>query len=324
MTSARTALITGVLGQDGSYLAESLRTRGYRVTGTTHRDGPIDDSSTVRLSLSDDRQIEDIVRRGQFDEIYNLAARASSAQLFDDPLRTAEINGLAAVRFLAAVGKYSPHTRFCQASTSEIFGSNALSLQDEDSPRRPTNAYGAAKVFADNMVNAYRVTYELFACSAILFSHESRRRPVHFVVRKVCRAAAAVSLGVVEPLRLDNVDAVRDWGFAPDYVEAMRLMLQAEQPRDYVVATGEAHSVRELCEAAFGHVGAEWQDHVEVDGIKDRQSVPRIGNANRIKTDLGWRSTISFEQMVARMVDADRALLAREDSMREGKDVQSD
>lgn len=321
MSSGRTALITGVSGQDGSYLAEALRARGFQVTGTTHRKDLADASSTVYLSLSDDRQIEDLVKHGQFDEIYNLAARASSAQLFDDPLSTADINGLAVIRFLQAVNKYSPQTRFCQASTSEIFGANTTSPYVEDSPRQPINAYAAAKAFADHMVQAYRTSHGLFACSAILFSHESPRRSTQFVVRKVCRAAAAVSLGIPHTLTLHNLDAVRDWGFAPDYVEAMRLMLQAERPRDYVVATGEAHSVRDLCEMAFGYVGVQWQDHVEVDSVEDRHSVRRIGNAARIENDLGWRPSISFDKMVARVVDADRTVLADEDSILQSNDA---
>lgn len=321
MSSARTALITGVSGQDGSYLAEALRARGYHVTGTTHRKDIADASSTAYLSLSDNRKIGEVVKRGQFDEIYNLAARAAGAQLFDDPLSTADINGLAVTRFLDAVKEHSPQTRFCQASTSEIFRANATSPYVEDSPRQPINAYGAAKAFADSMVYAYRTTYGLFVCSAILFSHESPRRSIDYVVRKVCRAAAAVSLGITHTLKLHNLDAVRDWGFAPDYVEAMRLMLQAEKPRDYVVATGEAHSVLDLCEVAFGHVNAQWQEHVEIHGVEDRHSVGRIGNAARIENDLGWRPTISFEQMVAKVVDADRVLLTHEDPIFQSNDV---
>ena len=320
MSTVRTALITGVGGQDGSYLAESLFARGYEVTGTTHRKDSVA-GTTEHLSLSDSRQIEDIVKRGRFDEIYNLAARASSAQLFDDPTETADINGLAAVRFLEAVKRHSPQTRFCQASTSEVFGANTAWPYKEDSERLPINAYGAAKVFADNMVQAYRTSYGLFACSAILFSHESPRRSTHFVVRKVCRGAAAVALGIKQTLTLQNPDAVRDWGFAPDYVEAMRLMLQAEAPRDYVVSTGETHSVSELCEVAFGHVGINWEDHVEFGSVEDRHSVPQVGDAARIENDLGWRPTISFEQMVGVVVDADLALLARDNSTSENNDA---
>jgi len=304
------ALITGVGGQDGWYLARRLLDLGYQVIGTTSRR---DAGSTIAIGdrqvplihvdMSSTSSIEDALRTHLPDELYNLGCRSSSAQLFDDPLATADINGVAVVRFLEAIHHHSPQTRFCQASSAEVFQGATTSPQDETTAKAPLNAYGAAKAFADHMVAAYR-THGVFACSAILYPHESLRRPLHYLVRKVTHAAAQEQQVVV-----GDLTAVRDWGYAPDYVEAMRLMLQAAEPRDYVVATGEAHTVADVCETAFAHAGLDWRSHVVVDDKLKRnpETVRRIGNPARARADLGWAPSLNFTEMIGHLVDSDRA-----------------
>jgi len=313
----RRALITGVTGQDGWYLARRLIELGYDVKGTTHRaDSPawVDVEGTrvplLHADLTSLEQIEDLVRDLLPDEIYNLAARASSAQLFDDPLATIEVNGVAVARMLEAIRLHSPTTRFCQASSSEIFAGVTSSPQDESTPRLPTSAYGAAKALADHLVRAYRVTRGLFACSAVLYPHESPRRSPHFLMRKVARAAARVRAGHEGELKLGDLAAVRDWGYASDYVEAMRRMLQREEPRDYVVATGKAHSVADVCKTAFTHLGLDWRDYVAVDPelVRPTENI-RIGNADLARIDLAWSPSLGFEELVAMLVDAERTTL---------------
>jgi GDPmannose 4,6-dehydratase len=315
VTRASTALITGISGQDGWHLARRLLELGARVTGTTHRPdaaGSIEIAGTpvpvIALDLGDMAQVEAAIQAQRPDEIYNFAARASSSQLFDDPIATAEINGVAVGRLLEAIRRHSPHTKLCQASSSEVFAGATTSPQDEATPRQPLSAYGAAKAFADHLVAAYRSTHGLFACSAILFPHESPRRPVHFLSRKVAQAAARVRAGLQDSVTLGDLDAVRDWGFAPDYVEAMRRMLQAPAPRDYVIATGERHTVGDVCAIAFGHLGLDWRAHVTVDDKLKRgpDAVLRIGNPARARADLDWHPTVSFAEMIEQMVDADR------------------
>jgi GDPmannose 4,6-dehydratase len=317
--SAPVALITGIRGQDGWYLAQRLLGLGYRVVGTTHdaahagaiaidgRDVPV-----IAVDLGDAAQIDDAIRRCAPDEVYNFAARASSAQLFDDPLATAEINGVAVARLLEAIQRHRPAARFCQASSSEVFAGAAVSPQDESCARLPINAYGAAKAFADHLVAAYRRNSRLFACSAILYPHESPRRPVHFLVRKVARAAAAIAAGQDHALALGDLGAVRDWGYAPDVVEAMRRMLQQSAPRDYVIATGEPHTVRDVCEAAFGRVGLDWRRHVAVDErlVRAPDDVIRVGDPGRARAELNWAPSLTFREMIGHIVDCDRRLLA--------------
>jgi len=310
-------LITGVAGQDGWYLAKRLLALGHSVVGTTHRGGvaSLDVAGTpvpvLQLDLRDGPQIRELVRLERPAAVFNLAARASSAQLFDEPIATAEINGMSIAHWLEAIRQDSPQTRFCQASSSEIFVGALSSPQDETTALRPQSAYGAAKAYADHLVNAYRSTHGLFACSAVLFSHESPRRPSHFLMRKVARAAAAIGRGRDERLKLGDLDATRDWGYAADYVEAMRRMLAADQPRDFVIATGEVHSVRQVCEVAFAHVGLDWRRHVESDEQLKRptENVLRVGNASRAKAELGWTPSCTFEQLVTMLVDADVAAL---------------
>jgi GDPmannose 4,6-dehydratase len=312
---ARLALITGISGQDGWFLSRRLLALGQRVIGTSHRpDSPSTleiDGRTIRIvpiDLGDMRSIDDVIRVHRPDDVYNLAARASSAQLFDDPLATADINGVAVARWLEAIRQHSPGTRFCQASSGEVFAGATASPQDEQTPRRPCNAYGAAKAFADHLVAAYRATHGLFACSAILYPHESPRRPPHFLVRKVAQAAARIAAGAQHTLALGDLSAVRDWGYAADYVEAMRLMLAAPRASDYVIASGVAHTVGEVCEVAFAHVGLDWRHHVVVDDQLKRSpdAVRRVGNPARARAELGWRSTLDFAQLIGHLVDADR------------------
>lgn len=311
-------LITGIGGQDGWYLAKRLLELGREVVGTTHRlDAPrsIDVQGTQvpvePLNSLDLSSIRELLRRRRPAAVFNFAARASSAQLFDDPLATAEVNGMSVARWLDAIHRESPATRFCQASSSEIFAGAASSPQDETTAARPLSAYGAAKAYADHLVAAYRSTHSLFACSAVLYSHESPRRPAHFLMRKVAHAAARISLGLEQRVTLGDLSAQRDWGYAPDYVEAMRLMLVGDTPRDYVIASGQAHAVSEVCELAFAHVGLDWQKHVEASESLKRQQEPvvRVGNAARARAELGWAPSCSFELLVELLVDSDRTLL---------------
>ncbi len=314
-----TAVITGISGQDGTYLAERLLGLGYTVIGTTHRRdaaGELDAGGVrvplVAVDLGSAAALDDLLRAHQPDELYNLAARASSAQLFDDPLATADINGVAVARLLEAIRRHSPRTRFCQASSSEVFAGATTSPQDEHTPRAPLNAYGAAKAFADHLVAAYRHGHGIFACSAILYPHESPRRPPHFLVRKVAQAAARAAAGLPGKVALGDLAAVRDWGHAADTVEAMRRMLAAAVPRDYVIATGVPHTVGDVCTAAFAHVGLDWRDHVAVDEqlVRPAESVRRVGNPARAGAELGWVPTLDFAQLIGSLVDADRLLLS--------------
>ena len=316
------ALITGINGQDGSYLAELLLDRGYRVLGLM-RQGAEErtqriDHLKARIDLVTGSLLnEDFLRRTiadyRPDEIYNLAARASSRQLFVDPVLTGDFNGLAVARILEAIRTMCPSARFCQASSSEMFGDASEAPQSESTPFRPRNPYGVAKLFAHGMVRSYREHFGVFACSSILFNHESPRRGSDFVTRKITTGVARIKCGLASSLELGDLDAVRDWGYAADYMHAMWKMLQAESADDYVVATGESHSVREFCEVAFKHVGLDYRDHVRIDPLARRapEAVPRIGDARKASRALGWRPTVSFEELVRMMVDADLAVLTR-------------
>jgi len=314
----KVALITGASGQDGSYLTELLAEKGYEVLGTTHRPDMRRtarlagrETPLVHLDLTDSRQIRVLIERVQPDEVYNLAARSSSAQLFDDPVATAEINGVAVVRLLDAIRHACPKARFCQASSSEVFGKATQVPQDETTPLRPRNAYGAAKVFAQNMVEAYRERFGLFACSAILFNHESPRRGPEYVTRKVSRAAARIASGQSEALTLGDLESRRDWGYAGDYVRAMWLMLQQAEAADYVIATGESHTVRELCDVAFARVGLDFRAHIGLEPGLSRgaESVELRGDYSKAARCLGWRPSVTFSELVKMMVDADCRLL---------------
>lgn len=312
----RSALITGVNGQDGSYLAEFLLGRGYQVVGLVREDAGDrlariqhirSQVEIVPGSLLDDAQLRRLLEQHRPDEVYNFAARASSSQLLTDPTLTAEYNGLAVVRLLEAIRTVNPGIRFCQASSSEMFGTVAESPQNELTPFRPRNPYGVAKLFAHGMVGTYRENFGVFGCSAILFNHESPRRGPEFVTRKISMSVARIRAGLTRSLSLGALDVTRDWGFAGDYVRAMWQMLQAEVADDYVVATGASHSVREFCELAFDHVGLDYRAYVQTDPRARRapESMRFVGDAGKARRVLGWEPSMSFEQLVTTMVDAD-------------------
>lgn len=312
----RRALVTGINGQDGSYLAELLLERGYEVIGLVREDagdrlGRIQhirsQLEVIEGSLLDDALLRRVLAGCRPHEIYNFAARASSSQLLTDPTLTAEYNGLAVVRLLEAIRAVDPGIRFCQASSSEMFGTATQSPQNELTPFRPRNPYGVAKLFAHGMVGTYRENFGVFGCSAILFNHESPRRGPEFVTRKITMGVARIRTGLTRSLPLGDLDVTRDWGFAGDYVRAMWQMLQAEVADDYVVATGVSHSVREFCDLAFGYVGLDYRAYVQTDPGARRapESMPFVGDAGKARRELGWQPSMSFERLVRTMVDAD-------------------
>jgi GDPmannose 4,6-dehydratase len=311
-----TALVTGVSGQDGGYLAERLVTEGVTVHAlSVPGDETVDGVHTHVGDVADVAATRALLMELAPDEVYNLAAVSSVAQSWADPERTARVNGLAAAGLLGSAYELQERTgravRFVQASSAEMFGEPAWSPQDEDTPLRPVSPYGAAKAFAHLMVNVYRER-GLHAVSLVLYNHESPRRPAQFVTRKITSTAAAIAAGRASTLSLGNLAATRDWGWAPDFVDAMVRSARAAVPRDYVVATGESHSVEEFVAAAFRCVGIEdWSTYVAVDPALFRpvDAKALVGNPALIKRDLGWSPTVGFEEVVARMVEADRALL---------------
>jgi GDPmannose 4,6-dehydratase len=316
------ALITGITGQDGSYLAELLLEKGYEVHGVVRR------SSTERFEriehlreritlhqgdLLDQRSLVDALRAARPQEIYNLAAMSFVAVSWIQPTLTAEFTGVGVTRMLEAMREVCPQARFYQASSSEMFGKVREVPQTEQTPFYPRSPYGVAKAYGHFITVNYRESYGLHATSGILFNHESPRRGLEFVTRKITWHAAAIKLGLVEKLHLGNLDAERDWGYAKDYVEAMWLMLQREQPEDYVIATGKAHSVRECLEVAFDQAGLEIDERVVLDdSLKRPAEVDHlIGDPGKARRDLGWEPRTSFEQLIRLMVDADHKLLSR-------------
>jgi GDPmannose 4,6-dehydratase len=309
------ALITGVNGQDGSYLAEFLLLKGYRVVGTTpDRNAgnelflPVREKiEIVATDLLDQGLMEDILREYKPDEVYNLAARASSSELWTQPVLTGEVNALAVARLLQAIRAIDHRMRFIQASSSEIFGNTTEVPQTEATTIHPRNPYGVAKAYGHWTTAIYREHEGMFACSCILYNHESPRRGLEFVTRKISHTVARISLGLATELRLGNLDAKRDWGFAGDYVRAMWLILQQPTPDDYIVATGETHSVREFCEIAFSHVGLNYQDYVVQDPQNFRlaETGLLVGNPAKAKRLLGWKPTVTFPALVRMMVEAD-------------------
>lgn len=313
-------IITGITGQDGSYLAEQLLARGYRVIAgvrdVRHAQAKLAPELSGRVELvqwdmlSQETMMEVLV---QFKptELYNLAAFSSGAGMFDDPVNTCNVNGLAVTRILEAIREVDPTIRFCQASSREVFGEAMESPQTENTIHLPRSPYGSAKAYADSMVKIYRQHYGIFACSAILYNHESPRRGPGFVTRKITSGAAKIKLGIANKLCLGNLDTMRDWGFAGDYVHAMWLMLQQQQPDDYVVATGTAHSVREFCEIAFGYLGLDYRDYVRSDPNSYRVSEPMllVGDATRARQLLNWEPKTTFHELVTMMVESDLQLL---------------
>lgn len=314
------ALITGITGQDGSYLAELLLNKGYEVTGMVRRSSTVnferiahiqDQVRLVPGDLLDEVSMIEILRSHKPDEVYNLAAQSFVQTSFNQPVLTGEITALGVTRLLDAIRLVDPEIRFYQASSSEMFGKVRDVPQTETTPFYPRSPYGVAKVYGHWITVNYRESYNLHASSGILFNHESPRRGMEFVTRKISHAVAQIKLGQINELRLGNLDAKRDWGFAADYVDAMWRMLQQDEPNDYVICTGETHSVREFCEHAFAHVGLHWQDHVVIDESFMRPSEVDllVGDAKRAHNDLDWQPTTSFGSLVRLMVDADLDLL---------------
>lgn len=312
----RTALITGITGQDGGYLAQFLHARGYRVVGVIRRTtsnardrlpADVRDLELVSADLLDQGSMFTVVDQVQPDEIYNLAAQTFVPASWQQPLLTAEVTGLGLARLLEAVRLLRPTARVFQASSSEMFGLATHSPQNEDTPFHPRSPYGTSKLFAHWIAANYRESYGLFVSAGIMFNHESPRRGTEFVTRKISRAAARIALGLESTLALGNLDARRDWGYAPDFVMAMHAMLQTSEPHDLVLATGESHSVREFCEMAFSLVDLEWQHHVNVDATLFRSAEVEalVGDASRAATLLGWRPTVTFRDLVLEMVEAD-------------------
>jgi len=315
------ALITGITGQDGTYLSELLLTMGYSLVGLG-RD--IDKPGEFRASAidaqvqllewnpHDQEQITRLIKEHRPDEIYNLAAYSSGEGMFEDPVELGEVNALAVVRLLEAIRESSCDIRFCQASSREIFGEAIESPQHEGTARNPRSPYGAAKLYADNMIKMYRQRYDIYCCSAILYNHESPRRALNFVTRKISHAAASIKMGLSRELYLGNLDSERDWGFAGDFARGMWLMLQQDQPDDFLFATGKSHTVRELCDTAFGAVGLDYREYVRRDEAAFRQEEPAIlvGCANKAATELDWKPTVEFEELVKMMVDEDLKLLS--------------
>ena len=314
------ALITGVTGQDGSYLAELLLEKGYEVLGMVRRSSTVNFERIAHLQdkitfvpgdLLDEISMIHILQEHRPQEVYNLAAQSFVQTSFGQPVLTGETTALGVTRLLDAIRLVDPEIRFYQASSSEMFGKVHEVPQTETTPFHPRSPYGAAKVYGHWITLNYRESYGLHATSGILFNHESPRRGLEFVTRKISHTVAQIKLGLVDELRLGNLDAQRDWGFAGDYVEAMWLMLQREIPEDFVICTGQTHSVREFCEVAFGHAGLNWEEHVVVDETFFRPAEVDllVGDATKAEEMLGWKPETSFESLVTMMVDADIDLL---------------
>lgn len=334
MSERRRALVTGITGQDGSYLAELLLAKGYEVHGIVRRASSPNTGRIEHLmndqpeiaglqlhygDLSDGGGLTGLVLEIEPDEIYNLAAQSHVRVSFDKPLYTMDITGVGALRVLEAARQLGrrKEVRVYQASSSEMFGAAPEFPQNESTPFRPQSPYACAKVYAYYQTINYREAYDLFACNGILFNHESPRRGETFVTRKITRAVGRIREGFQEKLYLGNLDSKRDWGFAKDYVEAMWLMLQQEEPDDFVIATGQSHCIRECLELAFGHAGLNWEDYVEIDPRYFRPTDVSIlqGDCSKARKQLGWEPRTSFEELIRLMVDSDCQLAARERAM---------
>jgi GDPmannose 4,6-dehydratase len=316
-----TALITGITGQDGSYLAEHLLGKGYRVFGVVRRTSHhsyeriehlLDRIEIVAADLLDQHSLTVVLQETQPDEVYNLAAQSYVPTSWTQPVLTGEFTALGVTRILEAIRLAHPSAKFYQASSSEMFGKVRESPQSETTPFYPRSPYGVAKVYAHWITVNYRESYGLHAVSGILFNHESPRRGIEFVTRKVTDGVARIKLGLATELRLGNLDAKRDWGFAGDYVDAMWRMLQQAAPRDFVVGTGVGHSVRELVEIAFEHVGLDWQKYVAVDPkfLRPAEVDVLLADPRKARTDLGWSPSVPFDRLVRMMVDADLGRLS--------------
>jgi GDPmannose 4,6-dehydratase len=312
----KTAVITGVTGQDGSYLAELLLEKGYEVIGVVRRTSHdsyerighlLDRVHVVAADLLDQHSLTMVIRDAKPDEVYNLAAQSFVPTSWNQPVLTGEFTALGVTRLLEAIRLAHPEARFYQASSSEMFGKAVETPQRETTPFYPRSPYGVAKVYGHWITVNYRESYGMYAVSGILFNHESPRRGLEFVTRKISDAVARIKLGKATELRLGTLDSARDWGFAGDYVEAMWRMLQQQKPDDYVVGTGAKHTVREFCTAAFGHVGLDWKKYVKIDPrfVRPAEVDVLLADASRAHQELGWKPEVQFEQLVHMMVDAD-------------------
>ena len=319
MSNRKTALITGITGQDGSYLAELLLEKGYDVYSMVRRSSVEkydriehikDKIELIQGDLLDELSLMTVLKKVKPTELYNLAAMSFVPTSWEQPVLTAEFTGVGVVKVLEAIRNVDPSIRFYQASSSEMFGKVREVPQSELTPFYPRSPYGVAKVYGHYITVNYRESYNLFACSGILFNHESPRRGYEFVTRKVTNAVAKIKHGLQDKLFMGNLDSKRDWGFSGDYVEAMWLMLQQPKPDDYVIATGETHTVRELVEVAFSHVGLNWEDYVEIDPkfIRPAEVDLLIGDPSKAKKVLGWKPKVNFEGLVKMMVDSDMAI----------------
>jgi len=327
---ARTALITGITGQDGSFLTELLLSKGYKVYGIIRRsssfntdridhlyEDPHEADARLRLlygDLNDSSSLNTILRQVQPDEIYNLGAQSHVRVSFDIPEYTGEVTGLGAVRLLEAIRETGIQPKFYQASSSELYGKVAETPQTETTRFHPRSPYACAKAYAYHITVNYRESYGMFACNGILFNHESERRGETFVSRKITRAATRIKQGLQEKLYIGNLDARRDWGYAKDYVEAMWLMLNTDKPDDYVIATGETHSVRDFIERTFGYLDLDWQQYVEIDPryFRPAEVDLLLGDAGKARRELGWEPKVNFNELVKLMVDHDLILAKRE------------
>jgi len=317
------ALITGITGQDGSYLAEFLLEKGYQVFGMIRRSSyeKLDriahiekDIELIQGDLLDQNSLHNAIALVQPDEVYNLAAMSFVPTSWNQPVLTGEFTALGVTRLLEAIRQLKPDTKFYQASSSEMFGKTRESPQNENTPFYPRSPYGVAKVYAHFITVNYRESYNLFACSGILFNHESPRRGLEFVSRKITYGAVCIKLGLANELKLGNLKARRDWGYAGDYVKAMWLMLQQEKPDDYVVATGESHSVEEFVELAFSYLDLDWRKYVKIDPklFRPAEVDHLVGDASKARKVLGWQPTVSFPELVKMMVDSDLEFLKKQ------------
>lgn len=317
-----TALITGITGQDGSYLAELLLGKGYEVVGMVRRSSTVtyeriehiqDDIQIIQGDLHDQGSLVNMIEEFKPDEIYNLAAQSFVPTSWNQPILTGEVTGLGVARLLEAIRLVNPKIKFYQASSSEMFGKVMEVPQRESTPLYPRSPYGVAKVYGHWITINYRESFDMFATSGILFNHESPRRGLEFVTRKISHTVAKIKLGQAKELRLGNLEAQRDWGFAGDYVEAMWLMLQHHTPESYVIGTGETHAVREFCELAFGYVGLNYEDYVLQDPrfYRPAEVDLLISDPSRAKTELGWSPKVSFKGLVEMMVESDLQRLSK-------------
>lgn len=308
------ALITGITGQDGSYLAELLINNGYNVVGVARDLEKAVDQLTPSLlnrvnlyqwNMQEQPRIIEVLQKYKIEEVYNFAAYSSGAGMYDDPIAIGDINGLGLIRILEAIRAVDKDIKVCQASSSEMFGATTETPQSEETKFYPRSPYGAAKLYAHNMVKIYRQRYGIFACSAILYNHESSRRGLGFVTKKISNEAVKIKLGLSNQLCLGNLDSYRDWGFAGDYVKAMWLMLQNPIADDYIVATGEVHSVRDFCECAFSYLDLDYRDYVyvESDLYRPAESIQLVGDFGKARKILGWKPTVNFFDLVKMMVD---------------------